>query len=518
MLFIESKTLKQSVARSNRIRILRALQEKQLTPVIRSARLHSFADVLRSQNRIVEMEAEIARWYEAETRESYIPGDIFFFDDHAFFLIFDDGSSHDQRIRAGIVYETGTSLPFNKLDSFCQRVYEALASQSDMTGSRDLENLKWEHGRPLVPEGFKQFIARQDTDTLFTSLRRETATKRIIGASILEDSSARLFLRQAKEAHAEGYAAKLLTGETLGTFESSIGRLEDAGLVEREVQVSCRKTGHALLRLPTPDALAVVTVSDATCSECGSAVADEKVEEVIVPTRLATSLLEDSSWLVSRLHQILRDLGIPESEIAAGPSGGEGYGQMMANICGESFLMVARDGDLTPSFARWAIDQEIETEAAHLVVVATGRLHNQAGAMLENHARRRLAAGRDFELILADGAPSAGKELEQAFERVSRRVIAEQVCSLDNSIGLSVSRLIITKYRLIHSTDKIDRPKLNGESEADSTQSRPLALAATAAANSGDALGTPEVFSEHESDFAAGPLPNGAGLINPEGH
>ena len=49
---------------------------------------------------------------------------------------------------------------------------------------------------------------------------------------------------------------------------------------------------------------------------------------------------------------------------------------MMANICGEPFLLVARDGDLTPSFARWAIDLELETEASHLVVVATGRAYN----------------------------------------------------------------------------------------------------------------------------------------------
>jgi hypothetical protein len=80
------------------------------------------------------------------------------------------------------------------------------------------------------------------------------------------------------------------------------------------------------------------------------------VEEVISPTSLAASLLEDGSWLIGRLHNILREMGISESEIAVGPSEGEGYGQMMANICGESFLLVARDGELTPAFARWAID------------------------------------------------------------------------------------------------------------------------------------------------------------------
>ncbi len=328
-----------------------------------------------------------------------------------------------------------------------------------------------------------------------TRSRTETMGKRIRAASLLEDAGARLFLRRAKEAHAEGYAAKLLTGDSLGSYESSIGTLEDAGLVGREVQISCRKTGHALFRLPTAHALAVVTVSDATCSECGSAVADEKVEEVLAPTRLASSLLEDGSWLISRLHYLLREQGVPESEIAVGPSNGDGYGQMMANICGESFLLMARDGDLTPAFARWAIDQELETEASHLVVVATGRVHNQAGVLLHNHARRRVQAGHDFEMVLADEAAVAGKELRLAFERVSQRILAEQLCDLDSSIGLSISRLVITKFKLLQSTaDEGGNQNLSRRSAPEFLHpNRPLTLAAYASVNARSAL-TPEVM------------------------
>ena len=71
----------------------------------------------------------------------------------------------------------------------------------------------------------------------------------------------------------------------------------------------------------------------------------------------------------------------------------------MVNLCGESFLLVTRDGDLTPAFARSAIDLEIETEASHLVIVATGRLHNEAGLLLHTHAGRRVSGGRDFQTI-----------------------------------------------------------------------------------------------------------------------
>ena len=498
MLFVESKSLSYGIEGAGRTQLLEELQEKNLTPLIRSARLNCFDHVLLGPERIREMETAVAAWTESENREPYVRGDLFCLNDHVFFLIFDD-QAEVPGIRAGIVYEASTPEPFRKLDSFCRDVRALLLAQSEAQGNggvqaEDFPN--WVQGKPSIPEGFKRFVAKQDTDSLYTSLRKDTMSRRILAASRLEDENARVFLRGAREAHQEGYAAKLLTEDTAETYDFSIERLEDVGLVEREVQVSCRKTGHALFRLPNAHALAVVTVSDATCSECGSPVADERVEEVFAPTRLASSLLEDGSWLLSRLHFLLREMGVPESEIAVGPSEGEGHGQMMANICGEPFLVVARDGDLTPAFARWAIDLELETEASHLVVVATGRIHNQAQVLLLNHSRSRVVGGRDFELVLADGPASAGKELRSAFERVSQRVVAEQVCDLDSSIGLSVSRVIITKFNLLRNPEAVEPRNLSSQAAPDwSHPAPPLTLAAHASANSGESLYVGELTS-----------------------
>lgn len=509
MLFIESKTLSFKLDRSERIRLLEGLRDKNLIPLIRSARLNLFNSVLLGPERIDEMESAIAISAESENQEAFVRGDLFCLHDHVFFIVFDENQGESPVIRAGLVYEPRTTEPYRKLEAFCRVLREVVLNLdgSSTTESKNAESPShWQHGKPRVPDGFKRFIAKQDTDSLNTSFRKETMGKRVRAASLLEDASARSFLRRAKEAHAEGYAAKLLTGNAPESYESSIETLEDAGLVGREVQISCRKTGHALFRLPTAHALAVVTVSDATCSECGSAVADEKVEEVLAPTLLASSLLEDGSWLISRLHYLLREQGVPDSEIAVGPSNGDGYGQMMANICGEPFLLMARDGDLTPAFARWAIDQELETEASHLVVVATGKIHNQAGVLLRNHARRRVQAGQDFELVLADEAAVAGKELQLAFARVSQRILAEQLCDLDSSIGMSVSRLVITKFTLFSSTtDENASHRLSSESAREFPHAkRPLTLAAYASGNLRAVFAPePEVGPEVTEGFAS---------------
>lgn len=480
MLFLETKALNYSVDADARTQLLQELQERGITPLIRSTRLRFFEDVLLDVDRVSEIEKTLASYGETTIDEPFVRGDLFSFHDYVLFLVFDTDENAGDLVRAGIIYESTTPEPFRKLDSFCEDVRSVLLSHEEH-GYDDRP--QWQSGKPTMPQGFRTFVEKQDADSLYTSLRKETMSKRILAASKLEDERARVFLRTARNAHEEGYAAKLLTGNT-ESAHVPIQRLEDVGLVEREVQISCRKTGHALFRLPNPHALAVVTVSDATCSECGAPVADENVEEVIAPTQLASSLLEDGSWLISRIHYLLREMGVPEREIAVGPSEGTGYGQMMANICGESFLIVTRDGDLTPAFARWAIDLEIETEASHLVIVATGRIHREAGVLLQNHLRRRVSGGQDFEMIVADDAATAGRELEGALERVSQRVVAEQLCVLDNSIGLSVSRLVLKKFQLSRRTETAYQEDEVSEAEPEIiVTGPPLSLAAGASMN-----------------------------------
>jgi hypothetical protein len=478
MLFLESKSLNHPVNTDGRTRLLQELQARDLVPLIRSHRLRCFENFLLAPDLVGELESSLARSTDSTIGEPYVRGDLFCFPDYILFLIFED----DDYMRAGIVYEARTAEPFRKLDSFCNDVRSLLLSHDQQIAMSFPE---WETSTSALPQGFRTFVERQDADSLYTSLRKETMSKRIMAASKLEDESARVFLRTARNAHEEGYAAKLLTGHT-ESAQVPIQRLEDAGLVEREVQISCRKTGHALFRLPNPHALAVVTVSDATCSECGAPVADENVEEVIAPTQLAASLLEDGSWLVSRIHFLLREMGVPEREIAVGPAEGTGYGQLMANICGESFLIVTRDGDLTPALARWTIDLEIDTEASHLVIVATGRIHKEAGVLLQNHSRRRVSGGQDFEMIVADDVATAGRELEQALARVSQRVVAEQLCVLDSSIGFSVSRLVLTKFQLLRTAAPQEAELVTDAEPEIIVPSTPLSLAAHAIGSNGE--------------------------------
>jgi hypothetical protein len=458
MLFIESKVSDEHLDGRGRLLLLEKLQDKGLVPLIRSARLHCFELALTSPERVPEMERAVAAQTPIEMDSPYVRGDVFCFEDFVLFLIFGDEERDLSGMRAGIIYEAETQAPQLSLDSFCRNVREALEatrrSASDFGKSAAATaDISWRAREPVAVTGLGRF--REGRAQEASEPRQETAD-RLRAVELLEDAGARRFLWRIREAQATGTGAELQPeAETEAGAESLVGRLSDAGLLRREVVVSCRKVGRSLFRLPSPDALNVITSSNAICSECGAMIADEKVDELVVPTDTASTLLENGSWLSTRLYSVLRGLGVPESKIAVGPSSTDGETEMMAEVCGEAFLFILRDGDLSAQHARHALEKQIETESPHLVVLATGKIQDEARIRLREHARRRARGGPEVEVLLLEGVNSAINELQHAFERVSQRALSGELCALDAALGLSVGHMISTRFRLMQKSSAL---------------------------------------------------------------
>jgi hypothetical protein len=293
----------------------------------------------------------------------------------------------------------------------------------------------------------------EESDSSTPVSRKDAGQSRAV--ELLEDVEARRLLRRIRESQTEGSISEIVAGvENEAATVSLINRMADAGLLRREVQVSCRKKGRSLFRLPSPDALNVITASNATCSECGTAIADERIEDLVKPTEMAAELLEDGSWLASRVQASLRELGVPEKQIVTGATNEDGEAHLLVSVCNEPFLLVLRDGDVTTAQARHALARQVETEAAHLVVISSGKIQEEARERLREHERRRHRGGSDVEVILIEGV-DATDELRQAFERVSQKVLAGELSALDTSLGLSVGFIIATRFRLMQHAGKL---------------------------------------------------------------
>lgn len=476
MLFIESKIADVNIEKSLRTPALEALQGRGLVPLIRAARLHFFEQALAGAERVSEMEQAVAAWTDAEGLAPYVRGDVFCSDDYMHFVIFGE-SDAGVGLRAGVVYDAETADPAGKLEAFCRNVQEALESaarsasaESNAQVAGDESNAPGVSGESSAssagapgrqPHGFGHILWRAREGQAADIFERfagggeaeasphgGSAAERAQAVEILEDAGARGFLQRLSEAHADGRAAEMLASAGRGAGqESLVSRLAGAGLVRREVQVSCRKDGRSLFRLPSPDALAIVTASNAVCSECGTPVADERAEELVTPTQLASSMLKDGAWLSNSLRSILSSLGLPEREVAARRAA-DGEAQLLANVCGEPFLFVLRDGDFNAAHARRALDADAETHAQHLVVFATGKIHDDARARLREHARRRSRAGGEAEVVFVEGLEAAPAELHRSIERVSQAALARELYELDESAGFNVGYALATRFRL----------------------------------------------------------------------
>lgn len=460
MLSVKSRVAERGVDAQARAFVLDKLQEKGFTPLIRVMRHSAFEQALLGADRVREMERLMSAWAEGEPDAVYVRGDLFNFETHTFFLIFgDEGAA--ERLRAGVVHTADTEEPERKLEAFCRNVEDAVGVTTQGGGDDDeaepdagaAKDFVWRSGEVAAPESFARFASTAAGDAGETQVgghRAETA-ERLRAVEALEDADARKLLRRLSEAKAEGRTSEMLLGAGRGGEalpESLVVRLAGAGLVRRELLISCRKAGRSLFRLPSADALAVMTASGAVCSECGAAVADERAEELATPTPIASVMLKDGAWLVSRMRSVLVELGVPEGEIAARTATGEADALLMANVAGEPFLFVLRDGEFAIPHARHAIDVEADAEVSYFVIVATGKVHEDARARLREHQKRRARTGAELELILVEGVDAAAGELRQAIERVTQKALAAELYELDSGLGMSAGHLVAARFRL----------------------------------------------------------------------
>lgn len=453
MLFTESRVSRTQVKPSLRLRLFDRLQERGLVPLVRSTRLNAYELALLGPDGVSEMEEIMAARAATEDIGPYVKGDLFCFEDFVLFLVF--GERDDAHgMRAGIVHAPDTTEPLKKLGAFCRNVADSLRAmeghRDEISHDEDLDEwLEAESRRGNGDDEGNHSV----TDESFAGLP-EVALNHPRAAEMLEDPWARRFLHRLREAHPEGRVADLLASDNghEAATEALINRLAGAGLLRREVVVSCRKMKRALFRLPSPEVLSVITSSNAMCSECGAAIADEKIEELVKPTDVATALLEDGSWLARRLSALLREFGIPARDIVSEPTSGDGEAHLVVRTSGQLFLLVLRDGDFTSANALHALDQLIAREASHMIVVSTGKIQEEARLRLREHERRRARQGAKVEVLPIEGLDQVSTEISRIFTRVAQRMLADDLCELDASLGASAGYLIATRFQLMKKT------------------------------------------------------------------
>ncbi|HEV2863615.1 MAG TPA: hypothetical protein VGX48_21560 [Pyrinomonadaceae bacterium] len=449
MLLLQSKRLPLPLGEDERLRLLDALAAKHPKPLVRTTRRAALRLLLQGLDEAALASASARLERECAAEGPHTPGELFCENDCVLSLVFGDGA--EGGVEAFVVYGVETAAPLAKLERFCAEVREA-ASGIEAEERREVENASalpsWEARAGRSSQGLARFIAVQPLEVVRAGAALRGGRQLARASELLEQQPVRHFLRRVQEMRREGFTPRRLLKEAGALSGVSVEKMMEAGLLERELRVSCRKSGHALFDLPSPDSLAAVTISKAKCSQCAAPVADEVIEETVNPTRLAVSLLEDGGWLTNRVYKIVRSLGVPDSEIATGPVSPHGESSLAVDVCGSSFLFVTKDGDLTPAFCRRAAETIEETEADHVVVVVTGAVEDEGRLRLYEFAWRRARAGHDLATTVVEGLSGAREQIERAFRGAVRRELSRALHTLDRGLGFSATTFVLDWFKL----------------------------------------------------------------------
>jgi hypothetical protein len=361
-------------------------------------------------------------------------------------MIFGDEDMPGPGIEAGIAYLPECFEPVRKLDVFCRNIQDALEAASVAEGGPFEEDLiKW---KQAVSRGFERFAELKSGLSGAEAPKREGGLERTRMALVLDDPAARRFLQHIRDAYAEGRVVELLARTGTDTATGPIIRkLGDAGLVRLEILVSCRKKGRALFRLPSSDALAQITASDAVCSECGSKLADEKFDELVIPTPQAAGLLDGGAWLMARLHTALNRLGLNDDKLLFLPTTGDGDSYIVGNLLDELFLFAVFDGDVTVNEMRRLLARVGETNASQVFVITTGRVHDDARSKLGQFAKQRTAHESTLGITIVEGTEEFEEQIGEVFGRSSEKAMARELYPLDQSLGFSAARLMSIRFK-----------------------------------------------------------------------
>jgi len=205
----------------------------------------------------------------------------------------------------------------------------------------------WRPSAPDCPQ-FEELARSEDTEFLRGT---ELSDEDLARASHLESPSRRSFARVVKRSGGV-LESDLIRQADGGTAEAQqqIEELVEAGLVEEQYVVICRKTSNQINRVKSKAAIAQMSELQVLCS-CGAPIADERVEVLFSPTQSLQRMLDHSYWMTARLVQVLTDLDVPRDRILLDLREGPEEVDAFVDLCGSLLMFELKDNEFSMGHA-----------------------------------------------------------------------------------------------------------------------------------------------------------------------
>ncbi len=237
-----------------------------------------------------------------------------------------------------------------------------------------------------------------------------------------------------------------ILGESQGAAVAGrLGELRDLGLIQSEYVVVCSRTGNAVLRTDDPQKLTKMAPDWMKCA-CGRALADERVDQVIMPTERAHQLNDHGRWMTLMALAMLPKAGISrETIIIDGPLNGTGT-DVIVDVNGDLILVVLKDREFNLADAYTFNAKASRIKASEGVIVSNEGLSGDAKKFLnEELGPKRGRATDPFRITQVDGLHNLEHELARVVERRRRHYFLRALGDLATIQGLNIGQLALAK-------------------------------------------------------------------------
>ena len=172
------------------------------------------------------------------------------------------------------------------------------------------------------------------------------------------------------------------------------------------------------------DAIDKMTEAGVLCS-CGSPIADERIEELFLPTPVLDKLLKQSYWTTARLVYILRQLGIHDNSILLNLHDGPEEVDSFIDMDGAFLMLELKDGEFSMGHA-YKFGSRIGLYNPHYAIIVSTK---GVAPEVKNHFAK---AKPQSTLVYVDKMSQLTSSLEDILKDVHSKRAVQVLADLDS--------------------------------------------------------------------------------------
>jgi hypothetical protein len=429
MLLVKSRRSNQSLTLNQRKSLLDGLTNRGLKPLIRSARLTLFSQMSTDPD-FAEFAESCLSSDSSEIRNAYFTGDLFLFDDYALYMTFGPSAEFESS-EAGIVYSKECSSPDLKLEVFKKNIEDLCdpATGEPQNGPySDFES----KGPAISFDAFELHGECPQEATVQTGVWRQAA----LWCALAGNPEARALAAKLSAAYQAGRIKELLISSDPQLDSSRLmDMMEDAGMVKREILVSCRKVRRPLFRLAAETLNNRESLGESSCKFCGESLAVERIDELLIPTDLAKILFDERMTQVSSVSSQIMNLGVDESEIKIAYKNGIPY---LRFAFSEELIHFVFLGAMRPDLGA----TDMIPSRGSVIYLSDGELESEDRKALSD----RFQASFEDSALHFERTDRVAANLHLLLSGIADRRLETSLVKLDKALGFSAAGLLTARF------------------------------------------------------------------------